>query len=88
MFAFTDRSWLLRYVPNRSDRTEGNQREKSQGRASVFWSIGVMRSLSICLSRKISSLPLTMRKEYAVGSKNVLSCSITVSKRATVSYGW
>ncbi len=39
MFAFTDRSWLLRYVPNHSDRTEGNQRARSEGRAIAFWSL-------------------------------------------------
>ena len=52
MFAFTDRTWLLRYVPNHSDRTEGNQRGKSEGRASVFWSIGVMRSLKRTYNRE------------------------------------
>jgi len=38
---FTDRSWLLRYVPNHSDRTEGNQRASSEGRAIAFWSVRV-----------------------------------------------
>ncbi len=51
MFAFTDRSWLLRYVPNHSDRTEGNQRARSEGRAIASWSVRVMRSLNRTYNR-------------------------------------
>jgi len=51
MFAFTDRSWLLRYVQNCSDRTEGNQWARSEGRAIAFWSLRVGRSLNRTYNR-------------------------------------
>ena len=70
MFAFTDRSWLLRYVPNRSDRTEGNQRARSEGRAIAFWSLRVGRSLNRIYNR--DSCPFLRHSNKKMTTRQIL----------------